>query len=197
VRITLLTLFLFFLAGNWAPQSAERLHKGVGISSYAAAAEDRHPAIETEIVTRFINWIISKTGWAERNSPKISFASPAQLNELYFGKSSGSNGITIKALYERRSQAIHLSSTWNPSNLRDRSYLVHELVHHLQFLNHVEVACANALDIEAYQLQFDWLCEKGIRDPQAFLGISDLVLFSLAQCPLYRACEFRPEGCQK
>jgi len=153
--------------------------------------------LDQEMVARFVDWIISKTGWVEKGLPTITFASPAQLNKRYFGKPRGSNGVTVRALYAKQTHTIYLSDAWNPNNLRDQSYLVHELVHHLQILNKVEVGCDSAYNIRAYQLQFDWLDEHGVRDPQKFLGIGDIVLITSTQCPLFRACEFLLEGCPK
>ena len=122
-----------------------------------------------------MDWIVSKTGWKIKKAPTISFATPAQLNKMQFGKTGGSNGITCKALYKKVDQTVCLSTTWSPGDLRDRSYLIHELVHHLQNLNEVEGACEGAREMQAYKLQFDWLGEQGIRDPQEFLGISNMV----------------------
>jgi len=181
-----LIVFLLIFASSQGLQSAFAQHTAA------------HPTLGPKEVIHLIDWIASKTSWNTKTSPTISFTSPAQLHEMYFGNAGGQNsGITVRALYEKRAQAIYLSSTWNPNNIRDRSYLVHELVHHLQFMNNVEVACDSAYNIKAYQLQFDWLSEQGVRDPQSFVGVGDVLLLSSTQCPLFDACQFLPEGCPK
>lgn len=152
-------------------------------------------SIPLNIVTRFITWITARTGWLEKHPPTIQLVPPGQLNKMYFGKGSGSRSVTIRALYDKKADTIYLPSTWSADNLRDRSYLLHELVHHLQNLNKVEAACYNAYNIKAYQLQFEWLREHGIQNPRSFLNIGPIVLFMSGQCPLYRGCEFQPEGC--
>lgn len=194
-RLTRVALIVFFqLAPGWALQAAE-VKRPADVDGVASrAAKNTHPVVDRETVVQ-LDWIAAKTGWTEKDPPKISFASPAQLNEMYFGKASGSNGRTVRALYERSAQTIHLSNTWSPNNVRDRSFLVHELAHHLQLLNHVKVSCGRAYDIRAYQLQFEWLSEQGIRHPQEFVGMDDVVLLSSTQCPLFEACHFLPEGC--
>ncbi len=194
MQVGLLTIILL-MAANLVVRPAECADKGVDPASQITA-DDKQPTVDRKIITDSIDWITAKTGWPIDDVPAITFATPAQLNELQFGKSAGSNGITCKALYKRASQTICLSNAWNLSDLRDRSYLLHELVHHLQDLNQTEAACDGAREMQAYRLQFDWLGKQGIRDPQAFLGISDMVLFMMTQCPLYRACEFLPGGCR-
>jgi hypothetical protein len=163
----------------------------IATSSQTKARTKLDPGTMNDLTT----WIVAKSGFAPRAAPIVRFVASAQLNRMYFGKDYESNGVSVRALYEKKTNTIYLSDTWDPHSLHDRSYLVHELVHHLQFSNNVEVACDSAYNRKAYQLQFDWLSEQGVRDPQAFLGISDIVLFSTTQCPLFDACQFLPEGC--
>jgi hypothetical protein len=166
------------------------------IAPVHATVDRTRVALAQKAVPRLSDWITSKTGWEARNPPTVLFKPPRRLNKMYFGRADGKNGATVTALYDRRTQAIYLSNAWNPNDARAQSYLVHELVHYLQFTNHVEVPCNNAYDLEAYHLQFDWLSEHGIRHPQTFLGIDDVFLFSATRCPIYRGCDFLPEGCR-
>lgn len=178
------------------PIDVPSFRKGAFATELSPTAKPRFsPSPET--VSRLTAWIVARTGWVAKEPPTIRFASSAQLGKLYYGEDNGPGQISIKGLYEFSTHVITLSDSWNQDDLRDLSYLLHELVHHLQILNNVEVPCENAYDIDAYHLQFDWLREQGIRDPKAFLGTNDVVQFSTAQCPVYRGCDFLPEGCQK
>ncbi len=50
---------------------------------------------------------------------------------------------------------------WDPASLEAQSYVVHELVHHAQFLNSRAYPCHAAKEREAYMLQSEWLIEHG------------------------------------
>lgn len=53
--------------------------------------------------------------------------------------------------------------SWDPTNIREKSYLLHELVHHAQFLSKRSYPCHRAQEEEAYRLQNQWLIENGER----------------------------------
>jgi len=89
----------------------------------------------------------------------------------------------MHSLYSRETHIVYLRDTWNPDNLFDRSLLVHELVHHLQMLNKLRMACPEEYEAQAYQLQIEWLREQGIQDPYKLLGLTELAIDSLSQCP--------------
>jgi hypothetical protein len=44
---------------------------------------------------------------------------------------------------------VYLPDTWRPADFRDRSNLLHELVHHAQRLNMVFVACPGHIERQA------------------------------------------------
>lgn len=50
---------------------------------------------------------------------------------------------------------------WNPESFRAQSYLVHELVHHIQLVSHRSYPCHAVKEREAYMLQNEWLQEHG------------------------------------
>ena len=70
----------------------------------------------------------------------------------------------------------------NPNDLRDRSYLLHELVHHLQALNNVKAPCLAAYELPTFELQLEWLRENGIQDPYKFLDIDEFTIILLSEC---------------
>lgn len=52
---------------------------------------------------------------------------------------------------------------WDPNSLEAQSYVVHELVHHAQFLSGRTYPCHAAKEREAYMLQSAWLLEHGLQ----------------------------------
>lgn len=67
--------------------------------------------------------------------------------------------------------------------LRDQSILVHELVHHLQHANKVNVPCPAALERQAYHLQVLWLREQGVVDPYELMGTDEFSVRVYSMCP--------------
>jgi len=62
----------------------------------------------------------------------------------------------LKGFYDKR-YTIYLHPDFDPMNEVDRSRLLHELVHYLQWQNGVNKnACWGNLEVEAYNLQDEW-----------------------------------------
>lgn len=142
-----------------------------------------HSDPKTDMVACMIAWIATRTGWHVRKVPPIRFVSHAQLVEMYFGKKRKSKYIHVYALYSDESRAVYLPETWTPNDLRDRSALLHELVHHLQAANKISATCPAEYERQAYDLQIAWLYERGIDDPYEFLHTDPRVIYVLSRCP--------------
>lgn len=67
----------------------------------------------------------------------------------------------INGLYDFEDRRIYLIEPWEIGDLRDRSVLLHELVHAVQ-LDNREWDCIGAPEWEAYKLQEAWLAEHGL-----------------------------------
>ena len=74
----------------------------------------------------------------------------------------------LEAMHKEHAAAAYMpgrvllsSSTWDPHSLRSQSYLVHELVHHAQFISGRQYPCRAAREREAYTVQNRWLVEPG------------------------------------
>ena len=133
-----------------------------------------------EEATSFITWIAAKTGWTISKAPPVHFISSDELvNTFTGGKPTTSR---VEALYSDENHSIYLPDGWRADDLRDRSILLHELVHHLQYLNRVEATCASEHELQAVKLQVTWLREQGAEDPLGLLGINDLFIRMLGQC---------------
>lgn len=138
--------------------------------------------ISTETVRNYINWIIQQTGWPAANIPPIKTASFARLRELS-GLSSDAEWIQPAAFYSKSEHLMYLADSWNKDDLIDQSILVHELVHHLQMEDHIQLACWGRYEAQAYELQIQWLRTQGVQDPNSLLHASEASIQSLAECP--------------
>tara|TARA_R110002020_G_C15980725_1_gene748429 strand:- start:287 stop:703 length:417 start_codon:yes stop_codon:yes gene_type:complete len=103
--------------------------------------------------------------------PEVEFLSSEELHTLYIIEDVCDTG-EIRALYDLNNTIIYLLEDWDKSNLIDRSFLLHELVHHLQKEEGYEVRIIR--EEESYELQFMYLRESAIDDPEEVLRISDL-----------------------
>jgi hypothetical protein len=111
--------------------------------------------------------------------PEVKFISSAELHEK-FNIEERCDGVKIKALYHRDNKIIYLHEDWNEYNLLDRSFLLHELVHHRQ--KESEYMCRQEMEHEAYELQFKFLKENAINNPQEILDINDVFYVILTTC---------------
>mgnify|MGYP003655461239 FL=1 len=103
--------------------------------------------------------------------PEVEFLSSEELHTLYIIQDVCDTG-EIRALYDLNNTIIYLLDDWDKSNLIDRSFLLHELVHHLQKEEGYELRIIR--EEESYELQFMYLRESAIDDPEEVLRISDL-----------------------
>jgi hypothetical protein len=85
------------------------------------------------------------------------------------------------ALYHAGSATVLLRRDWDRAGLRDRSILVHELVHHLQAHAARSYPCRGAREREAYRLQAAWLDERGA-DLFEVMGMNALVYSAVTRC---------------
>ena len=73
-----------------------------------------------------------------------------------------------------------MHNDWDQYNIVDRSFLLHELVHHRQIESNYK--CRQEKEKEAYELQFKYLIENAINNPQEVLHINDLFYIILTTC---------------
>jgi len=120
-----------------------------------------------------VKWIAAKTGWQKISLPEFQTKSNAELSTMFFGSPEGIDGGGPLALYAREQHILYLSDRLVFDNLIDRSILLHELVHHLQVTNNIQVDCREESELQAYHLQAQWLREQGAPDPYTLLGLSE------------------------
>jgi hypothetical protein len=138
--------------------------------------------LEPNVIVSLISWIVAKTKWVVREPPTVCFVKSDQLIEMAYGGEGTPDDSRINALYAPAGHIVYLSEKWNPNDLRDRSYLLHELIHHLQAINNVKTACLAANEQPTYELQLEWLREQGIQDPYKFLDINEFTIALISQC---------------
>lgn len=160
-------------------------HCNVGEVGGPKAGNEAKRRLAPEIVGKLIAWVNAKTGWRAHAAPVICFVPDARLSKMLAARNGRGKAVHIGALYSRRDDTIYLPTEWGSDDLRDRATLLHELIHHLQAINKVEVSCPNVYEFQAYSLTIDWLREQGVEQPMKMLHINDVALFMLSQCPVY------------
>ncbi len=131
-------------------------------------------------VAPLVDWIVAKTGWAVHEAPLIRFVPYAELVKKFTGGKP--TDFHVEAIYSDQDHSIYLPDGWRAEDLRARSVLLHELVHHLQYLNHVKATCESEYELQAFKLQVAWLDEHGVDDPLGLLDINPYFLLMLGQC---------------
>jgi hypothetical protein len=164
-------------AENTPPAKSDALHNERAEQEIATSLK-----ISSETVRSYLDWIIQQTGWPGANEPPIRLTSFAHLRELS-GLSTDAERIQPAAFYSMSEHLIDLADSWNKDDLVDQSILVHELVHHLQIEDHIQLACWGRYEAQAYELQIQWLYAQGAKDPHNLLHASKTSIEALAECP--------------
>jgi hypothetical protein len=133
------------------------------------------------LVAILTGWIVLHTGLAAAPPPHIEFVNAATMAERAFGPGTAATPL-LRAIYSQPERTVYLRQEWDPANLRDRSELLHELVHHLQNTNNLEFGCPAEREQLAYKLQLNWLLEQGVRDPYELLEINPFFVVMLSVC---------------
>ena len=150
------------------------------VGSQSSENEKPTSHIEPNTVANLMAWVTNETGWTVREAPSIRFVSYADIVKIYSeGKGTDYH---VESLYSETDHTIYLPNSWRSDDLRDRSILLHELVHHLQYLNNVKVICSSESEWQALELQVTWLRQQEVEDPLDFLGINPRFLLMLQQC---------------
>jgi hypothetical protein len=150
------------------------------------AEEERRPTSEdrnaeaTKEADALSAWIVEQTHWTSSALPPIRFIPAAEIQKVL--SSEEAIDLKLEAFYSEKDHSIYLADSWRPDDLRDRSILLHELVHHLQYLNHVKELCTGEFELEAFRLQINWLSEQGVEYPVDLVGIDPLVILMLGRC---------------
>ena len=134
------------------------------------------------LVAALIMWIAAHSSLGAAPAPYIQFVPKHEMSNVYLGTADSKMFFEVEAFYLPVTATIYLPKSWRGHKLRDRSVLVHELAHHLQFANHVKTSCIGSLERQAYDLQFKWLRENSIEDPYGFTGLDVLTVIFAGTC---------------
>ena len=140
----------------------------------------------TEIVAELLLFAQGVTGYAPvEHPPKVAFVPQAELQ-----RQACDNPCEIFGWHPHGSHVVYLDDRMDPvRNLKDRSVLLHELVHYLQQENEAfdaETACLSWAyrEQEAYRVQGAWLSRNNIYTS----------LYSNARPPWFGVCDKQPEA---
>lgn len=140
------------------------------------------------------NLILALLLWIGANStlsvddvaiPEIQFVSIDMLHQLAGVRApiTKEKDRVVIALYNRETKIIYLQKSWKGNEIKDQSFLLHELVHYVQKEKGYE--CNQKKEEEAYELQFKFLREAGIKNPKEVLNIGELFYVILTICDLF------------
>ena len=132
------------------------------------------------LIAAYIAWIVAQTGLSAADHPPIHFMTPTEMALRHGWAENG--GLELQALYNPSDGSIYLPQQWAPNDLRQKSTLLHELVHHVQRPNNVELPCVAAYERQAYDLQIKWLREQGVDDPYDLIKTNELSIYMLSTC---------------
>lgn len=136
-----------------------------------------------QLVAELSAWVAEELGLdAPVPPPPIRFVPRARLPEIAEELSGhAAAGREFLALYLIPTQEILLSTGWDPTSHRDRSVLVHELVHHADAVTGWESACPGEREKRAYEAQSVFLAETGDTLEAAF-QVDRFTLLVLTAC---------------
>jgi hypothetical protein len=129
------------------------------ISTSSLAAVDDGTAITSDYITPLANWVEQSTHVPMPFLP-IAVASDRKLEKalhLEDAQHAGAMGAYVPG------RLVVSSTMWEPGSLVAQSYVLHELVHHAQFISGKTYPCHAAKEREAYILQSQWLTEHGLK----------------------------------
>jgi hypothetical protein len=137
------------------------------------------------MVREMSTWLAARTDYREPRVPGVLFESQSLLQQRCFPGFPEQPGIRLKGAYDPAEDTIYLDIDFDSDDLVDRSYLLHELVHHFQVHNRQDTVGRprGILEGEAYRLQLSWLGEAGDSDPLTTLGIDEKTLLIIERCP--------------
>ena len=150
-----------------------------------AVADCPHPDIFTPerpspaLIEELIRWIGDETDYGTAGA----LTDPPDVLFCLTGEAIGVDNENMLVdehmlgAYDLANRRVFLVRPWSADNTRQVSVLLHELVHHVQFLNR-GFECKQASEWEAYQLQAKWLAEQRVEP-----GFDWLHIYFLSRCP--------------
>jgi hypothetical protein len=124
----------------------------------APASLKAEETIPNAFMRPLMNWIGESMGVRVAQLPRATVSLERMLGEI--GHPQRQSALA-RAMYIP-GQIIIDDTFWDPGDQRKVSFLLHELVHHAQYVTRRRYPCARAKEWEAYRLQNLWLIERGL-----------------------------------
>ena len=134
-----------------------------------------------DLIVALLAWIAGETGVVMPPAPAVELLPKEQMSEHAFGRSWRA-GDDIRAFYDADRSTVYLLDNWKSADLRSRSVLVHELVHHVQFFNRLSFECSATRERQAYELTAKWLRLQGVADPYAVMDTDEYTITAMSAC---------------
>ena len=105
-------------------------------------------------------WIGANTGYnVDLPQPTVVKLDQDALEHTYTRGQGMSKNVELHGFYDARTNTIYLPKSFNEYNAWHKGILLHELVHYVQDMNRVKVACLAELERDAWPLQRKYLLE--------------------------------------
>ena len=132
------------------------------LTAGSSSAAPPEPVLPARQIAALEHWLDQNSPWPRKPTPpQFTLATPAQAQTL--SGHAGRLGLTPRAYYDPESATITLITPFNPRDPYDVSVVLHELVHHRQH-DAAHWYCPGAQEKSAYDLQSQWLSERGLPD---------------------------------
>ncbi|SFU68633.1 hypothetical protein SAMN04487955_10673 [Halomonas korlensis] len=137
------------------------------------------------LAAKMTAWVAAQTDYTAPDPPPVEFLDQIALRQRCYPGFDLNHVPQVGGLYDPKNKTIYLDVDCDLNDLTSASYLLHEVVHHVQLANnaHLRVRCREQLEGEAVTLQALWLKDKGISDPLDALGIDERTLRIIGSCP--------------
>jgi hypothetical protein len=139
----------------------------------AAPASSEEANISPQLTASLMNWVSAHTGIRVNYLPRVIASRQAMVQRI---GDPLRNAALARALYVPDLVVVD-DEFWDEDDIRTQSFLLHELVHHAQYISGRVYPCQKAKEWEAYHLQNLWLAERGL--PPA---VEESWIARMAQC---------------
>ena len=154
------------------------LYDKIGVDCIQKYLERKEKVMEFQSLSlALLMWIGANSKFNEFETnvelPAVQFVSLAKIHEI-----SGLNA-GVGAVYDEVTKTMYLENNFDPKSVVDQGYLMHELLHHVQFENKVPYRrCNKEYEREAYLLTNLWFTQHGLTAPYS----ETQVLFQWSVC---------------
>ncbi|MDY6979571.1 MAG: DUF6647 family protein [Pseudomonadota bacterium] len=130
-----------------------------------------------DILFALLTWIGTQTGYTiPETMPNIVMTERYNMCAQYGIDNKGTCTAANLAGFYDKNLTIYLRHSFDPTDANDRSDLLHELVHYVQWHNgRNNSECLGKLEVEAYELQDQWRTNAGLKpttDPFKLIMLS-------------------------